>query len=49
MESHLLWGTVFMFAGGMALGEMIADSGITDTIAAALMSANITDLVCCWS
>lgn len=43
MESHLLWGTVFMFAGGMALGEMIADSGITDTIAAALMSANITD------
>lgn len=43
MESHLLWGTVFMFAGGMALGQMIADSGITDVIATALIEANITN------
>lgn len=41
-SSRLMWGLFFLFAGGMAVGNFIIISGVTDLIASAILNLNLT-------
>ncbi|MDU1326220.1 MAG: SLC13 family permease [Clostridiales bacterium] len=42
VEKRIEWNLLFLFAGGLAVGRMISDSGAADEIADALASAHLT-------
>lgn len=40
-EKKVFWGMIFMFAGGMALGTLLTETGATESIAAQLKNLNL--------
>lgn len=41
-ESHVMWGMMFLFASGMALGRMLIETGAVDYLAASIASGKIS-------
>ncbi len=40
-ESHMFWGTIFMFSGGMALGKLIIDTGVCQMVSEMLWQSGM--------
>lgn len=41
-QQEVMWGMLLLFAGGLALGQILTGSGANDTIASLISSANLT-------
>lgn len=40
-ESHVFWGIIFMFSGGMALGKLIIDTGVCQIVSEILWNSGL--------